>query len=68
VLPEFFEMLGKGGEMKAWRAAHIMSWAEEQEGGRAIDDVLSKLLALIVRRFDVDASGLVQKKDLTRCV
>lgn len=40
-----------------------MNWTTEQEGGRAIEDVLSKLVALIVRRLDLDANGVVEPKD-----
>lgn len=60
---EFFEVLVQTGQMKAWSAAHPMDWIAEQEGGRPIADVLSKLAALIVHRLDVDANGQVEMKD-----
>ena len=60
---EFFEVLGQTGQVKAWSAAHPMDWTVEQEGGRAIEDVLSKLVSLIVHRLDVDENGVVEAKD-----
>lgn len=48
---EFFEMLVQGGQTKAWSAARPMDWTVEQDGGRSIEDVLGKLVALIVHRL-----------------
>jgi hypothetical protein len=60
---EYFERLIKDGALKSFVATHSVDWQEQQEEGRRLDDVLEKLLSMIILRLDIDGNRVVDTKD-----